>query len=83
MSNVRARCARWKIKANSMADFAASKFVSSLSPKATTTSASKPKEKIGFGYGFHMIAKDRKWFYLLRSRSELSAIMWKPALNGS
>ena len=35
-------------------------LVSSLSPKATTTSASKPKEMIGFGYGFHMITKDRK-----------------------
>ena len=70
MSNVHARCARWKIKANNMADFAASKFISSLSPEVTTTSASKPKEMIGFGYGFHMISEDRKWFYLLRSRSQ-------------
>ena len=48
MSNVLARCARGKIKANNMADlrrkFCSSKFISSFSPKATTTSASKPKE---------------------------------------
>ena len=32
------------IDANNMADIAASKFISSFSPKATTMSASKPKE---------------------------------------
>ena len=47
MSNIHARCARAKIKANNMADIEEEillQFISSFSPKATTTSASKPKE---------------------------------------
>ena len=47
MSNVHARCARGKMRANNMADIEEEillQFISSFSPKATTTSASKPKE---------------------------------------
>ena len=49
MSNVHARCARRKIKAKNMADIEDKillQFISSFSLKATTTSASKPKETL-------------------------------------
>ena len=97
MSNVHARCARRKIKANNMADIEDKiflQFISSFSLKATTTSASKPKETLVLvSKNIHeetryikFVACDqdpRVFPYDRRTFSYLqsSTIIWKPAFN--